>query len=217
MQVGRTDDAAIMANHEQRILALERRPIPYSVTDSDQFWQGAYFAETCDRTASGMTQVGLAIGSPGGIGYWGINKKFKKGQIFSGIWLFLSQLPTGTPPAEMQILVVDSSYVVRAMSADITALLAAGPLGYISVPFTVDEPLPQDDWVYVAAYSTDDWTSHSPGVQAAIPSIGGATSSSIFSPIDRGYYFGAVPPFTVEDSVPPPTTSASNIPWIATW
>jgi hypothetical protein len=110
---------------------------------------------------------------------------------------------------------------VRAVSGDITGLLMAGPIGYIDVPFSVTEPLPQDDWVYAAMCCTDDWTgpgSRSPGVMASIPSIGGATTHLIFNPIDRGYtfgVFGSTPgQLVVEDSVGPGNPN-SNVPWLA--
>lgn len=181
------------------------------------YWQNAYVAETCDRTSAGMTPVGLAFDPPG-VGYVGFQQEQPAGRVVHGLWVFLTQLGSGTPPTNMQLALINSAGVVRAVTGNITADISSGSLGYRFFTFTDTYRFPRAGWYYAASCSTGVWSgagSRDPAAAAMTPEMGGTSSATIFDPIDRADAFAlALGTLSPGDVVPlTGITYRSDIPW----
>jgi len=181
------------------------------------YWQNAYFAETCDRTSAAMTPVGLAVDPPG-VGYVGFQQEQPAGLVVSGLWVFLTQLASGTPPTNMQFALIDSNGYVAAVTANVTSTVSSGALGYRFYSFSGTYTLPSAGWYYAASCSTGSWTgvgSHGPSAYGMTPGITGVSSTSIFDPIDRAFAFSmALGTLGVGDLVPlTGVTPSGQVPW----
>ena len=162
---------------------------PASPPTLDAYWQGAYFAETCDRTSGAMTPVGIAVNPPG-VGYVGFQQEQPSGRVVHGLWVFLTQLGSGTPPTNMQFALINSSGVVVAVTGDVSSAISSGAIGYRFFAFTGAYRFPRPGWYYAASCSQGAWTgggSHDPAVYGMTPGPSGPTSAAIFNPIDRAF------------------------------
>lgn len=181
------------------------------------YWQGAYFAETFDRQLAEVTPVGIAVNPPG-VGFVGIARQQPAGRTAHGLWLFLTQIPTGTRPTNMQLGLMNSLGTVVAVTGDIAHSLELAALGYQFYSFTAPYKFPVTGWYYVCWCSTGAWTgagSRDPAAYGLVPGLAGPTSAAIFSPIDRMFQF-SLPLGTLApgDSVPlTGGTYGDEVPW----
>lgn len=181
------------------------------------YWQAAYFAETFDVQLAEVTPVGIAVGPPG-VGFVGIKREQAAGQTASGVWLFITQIASGTPPTNMQFGLMDSNGVVVAVTGDLTGTLSSGALGYRWLPFTSPYKFPRPGWYYLVWCSTGTWSgagSRDPSAYGITPGLSGSTSSAIFSPIDRMFQFSLALGTLAPGDVVPLTggTYGDEVPW----